>query len=117
MGKLSCRKQGPRATPHHVWQMVAISTSGGEGEVTSYRGNDIRWAHLLPGKLAERHGPHGPFDKLSWWRFLMRRSDILIRTTKTVPSWGKCVGWSINEGAPGKYREQESSHPGWLTVQ
>lgn len=36
----------------------------GRGEVTSYRGNDIRWAHLLPGKLVEEHGPYGPFDKL-----------------------------------------------------
>lgn len=37
--------------------------------------------------------------------------DILIRTTKTIPSWGKCVGWSVNEGAPGNVQgaREESS--------
>lgn len=38
---------------------------------------------------------------------LMKCSDILIRTTKTMPSWG--WSWSINEGAPGNVREQESA--------
>ena len=59
-------------------------------EVTSYRGNWVRLAHGLPGKLAEGHAPHYLFDKLSWWRC----SDLKVRT---VTSWGgsKYVGRSV----------------------
>ena len=34
-----------------------------EGAITSYKGTDDRWAHLLPEKPAERHAPPSPFDK------------------------------------------------------
>ena len=42
---------------------MASSLPGEEGEIASYGGINIRWAHWLPGKPAEPHTPHGPFDK------------------------------------------------------
>ena len=75
MGSLTCLKEGPGMTCHRVAEgsqgMAAVSSrSWGEGEVTS-----IRLAHQLPGKQAEGHAPHLPFDKLSRWRC----SDLKVR--------------------------------------
>lgn len=94
-----------------MWQMVAISTSGGGGrlpvigEMTSgglicYQENWQRGMALMVPLISSYGGD-----------ILMRCSDILIRTTKTIPSWGKCVGWSINEDAPGNVQgaREESS--------
>ena len=74
-GSLTCLKEGPGVTCHRVAEgsqgMAAVSSrSWGEGEVTS-----IRLAHQLPGKQAEGHAPHLPFDKLSRWRC----SDLKVR--------------------------------------
>lgn len=43
-----------------TWQ----SSLPGKSELTSYRGMDIRLAHLLPGKPAERCTPHCSLYKL-----------------------------------------------------
>ena len=66
MGDLKCLKQGPRATPHLVWQdMAVVFVTGGE-EGYQLEEIDILLAHWLPRKPAEGHAPHCPFDKLSW---------------------------------------------------
>jgi len=42
-------EQGLAETPHRVWvddrQDMAVVSSRGEGEITSYRGIDVRWVH------------------------------------------------------------------------
>jgi len=43
-----------------TWQQSLLLV---EGEIASYRGVDVRWAHQLPGKTTEGHTPHRPFDK------------------------------------------------------
>ena len=69
MGALTCLKQGPGATPHHVHQMagrdmVAVFASRAEGvgwgigRLPVLGGIDVRLAHQLPGKPAEGHAPH-----------------------------------------------------------
>ena len=45
-------------------------------------GIDVRLAHPLPGKQAEGHTAHHPFDKLSW----LRCSNLKIGT---ITSWGR----------------------------
>ena len=40
-------------------------SSLGSWAVGRGRGREIRLAHWLPGKLAEGHAPHRPFEKLS----------------------------------------------------
>ena len=54
-------KQVPGAAAHSVqWT--------GRERLSVLRGIVIRLTHQLPGKLAECHTPHHPFDKLLWWR-------------------------------------------------
>ena len=48
--------------------MAAVFAPWGRVRLPVIRGIDIRLAHPLPGKPAEGHAPHSPFDKLSWWR-------------------------------------------------
>ena len=96
---------------------AAVFSPGREGVAQVTGGIDIRLAHRLPGKPAEGHAPHCPFDKLSWWKC----SDLKVRT---ITSWGQrqvCrkashvsrveVKQALVE--QGIYREQENSHPGW----
>ena len=46
--------------------MAEVQGAGAvEGKVTCYGGTDVRLAHPLPGKPAEGHVPHSPFDKPS----------------------------------------------------
>ena len=57
-----------------VWQKAVRAwqqspRSCGEGEVTSIR---------LPGKQAEGHAPHLPFDKLSRWRCSDQKVRVII---------------------------------------
>ena len=70
-GELACLKQGPRVAPHCLQQTADWSQQQlcfqGQGEGKSYR-IDVSCAHQLPGKPAEEHGPHHPFDTLTWWR-------------------------------------------------
>ena len=73
--------------------MVAVFARGrGERRVTSYRGNDGRWAHYLPGKPAEEHAPHRPFDKKNhqqgWGKYTGRSFSCVGR------SWSRhWLGW------------------------
>ena len=89
MGKLTCLKQGPGATPHRVGQdMAAVFPGGGVGRLPVKAGTDVRSAYPLPGKPAEAHAP--PLRELSRWRC----SDLKIRT---IATWGrgKHVGRSV----------------------
>ena len=61
--------------------VVAVLAPGGRRRLPVVGEADVRLARWLSGKLSERHVPHHPFDKLSWWRC----SDLKIRT---VTSWG-----------------------------
>ena len=70
MGELRHLKQGPGATPLHVWGTVGRtwgSLCSGDSGLPIIGGIDIRLAHWLPGKPAEEHASHCPFDKLSQW--------------------------------------------------
>ena len=46
--------------------MVAVFTPRGRGRLPVIGRFDVGLAHQLPGKPAEGHVPHHPFDKLSW---------------------------------------------------
>ena len=49
MGDLTHLKQGPGVTPHRVHGgqdvVEVFAWGGGGGEITCYRGIDVRWAH------------------------------------------------------------------------
>ena len=69
MGELTRLKQGPRATPHHIWQMAGTTRllsfllGLGVGRWPVVGRIDITLSHQLPGKPVEGHAPHCPFDK------------------------------------------------------
>ena len=43
--------------------MTAVFTPRGKGRLPVIGGNDVRLAHQLPGKPADGHAHHCPFDK------------------------------------------------------
>ena len=53
-------------TPLCGQDMVAVFAQRGRGRLPVIGGTDVSLAHQLLGKLAEGHGPHYRFDKLSW---------------------------------------------------
>ena len=50
-----------------------------------------RLAHRLPGKLAEGHAPHCPFDKLSQWRHLDLKTRTISNGSERVGQGGRKV--------------------------
>ena len=100
--------------------MASVFTPGGwgwwGGRLLVIGGIDFRLAHWLPGKLAEGHAPHHPFDNLSRWKC----SDLKVRTItswdlgqvcRTVSQVMVQVKQALVE--QGMYREQENSHLVW----
>ena len=90
MGELTHLKPAPGVT-----DIPPRAAGGGQNKVAGFTeagrgrlrlavlgGIEMRWAHQLPGKPAEEHAPHGPFDQLSQWR----HSDTKIRATS---SWAR----------------------------
>ena len=75
------KQEGSTETHSYGWQMAdwpwQESSLSEEGIVTEKIG--IRMAHWLPGKPAEEHNPHCPFDKPSLWSC----SDLKIATVSS----------------------------------
>ena len=68
---------------HDGWGTGAIFAPSGRGRIQVIWGTNLRLTQWLPGKLAEGHAPHHPFDCYRW-----RCSAVQIRTINSW-SWGK----------------------------
>ena len=85
--------------------MAAVFDSEGRGRLLVIGGIDIRLACRLPGKPAESHAPHHPFEKLlgtiiSWGQGQVCRK---VRHVSRVLVKQALVQQEM-------YREQENSH-------
>ena len=68
-GKLTCLTQGPRVSPHSVWQTLGRTWQVGHGGHLCFRLEGEYWPQI--GSLVTRetgsrdtHAPHHPFGKL-----------------------------------------------------
>ena len=78
-------KQGPRATPHRVRQVAgrtreAVFAPRGRGRLAVIGGIEVRWAHWLPGKIAEGTPLTSPL--------ISYQVETFRCTVRTIISWG-----------------------------
>ena len=83
--ELTWLKQGPRATPHRVRQVAgrtreAVFAPRGRGRLAVIGGIEVRWAHWLPGKIAEGTPLTSPL--------ISYQVETFRCTVRTIISWG-----------------------------
>ena len=90
MVELTYLKQGPEATPHFVWQRASRTWWQVLGNYSVTR------AHQLPGKPAQGHIPHPPFNKPSlagaWGKYQEDQSHAQGVGKAGTGAVGGCTG-------------------------